>query len=163
MANILNRYILAHKYATEKVVRESGLKYLIIRPTAFHDGETSTDFTLDQGDKIKGSITPATAAQISVDAILDHWVYPNTTFECTSGSHQLTQKYSYVKSQYGHLKPDTHEVTKKIIDHKFAVRFIKTLILLLSTALAYGSAKVVKNIFSRKVVNLLLVRKQLLH
>jgi len=145
LANIMHSYILAHKYSSEKVLRESGLKYLIIRPTALHYGENPTEFTLDQGDKIKGMVTPATVAHVAVDTLLDHWIYPNTTFECSSQSHQLSQKYNYLSSQYAYLKPDDVEKEKKReINHKLPARLFKGFLMILASALVYGTMQFIK-------------------
>jgi hypothetical protein len=104
--NLFSNFIMYSFYQAENLIRNSGIKYLVIRPSSQHLGLKATAFVLDQGDKIKGYITPSTIANLSVDSSLDHWVFPNNTFECSSKNSQLSQYYLYIPSNYSALKPD---------------------------------------------------------
>lgn len=153
--NIRFNYILYYKFKAEKILRESGIKYLIIRPTNLYPGDKATAFTLDQGDRLVGFITPATVGKLAVDTVLDHWVFPNTTFECSSDSKQMGQPYTYTHSQFNILKEDNKDtLSKREVDHVTPVRAMKLFIIMSFGAAAYSMYALTKRMFRKKKLNI---------
>lgn len=153
--NIRYNYILYYKHKVENVLRQSGIRYLIIRPTQLYPGDQPTAFTLDQGDRIEGFITPATLGKLAVDTLLDHWIIPNTTYECSSFPKQMGQPYIYIKGQYSNLKPDNSDLlSKRDIDHLTPVRAMKVFIMMSLGAAFYSIYVMSKQIFKKKKLNI---------
>ncbi len=153
--NIRFNYILFYKYKAEKLLRESGIRYLIIRPTNLYPGDQATAFTLDQGDRLEGYITPATVGKLAVDTALDHWVFPNTTYECSSIAKQMGQPYLYIHSQFNILKEDNIEsLSKREIDHVTPVRAMKVFVMMSLGAAVYSMYNLTKRMLRKKKLNI---------
>ena len=154
-SNIRYNYVLSHKFICEKIIRESGIKYLILRPTVLHPGDKATAFTLDQGDRIEGLITSATVGRLAIDISLDHWILPNTTIECSSIRNQLAEPYKYINSQFNVFKQDNCEAEKKReVDHVTPVRASIAFIIMCLGAAVYSSYYYIKMISTKKRYNI---------
>ncbi len=155
LKNIRFNYILYYKYKAEKLFRESGIRYLIIRPSNLYPGDVATAFTLDQGDRLEGYITPATVGKLAVDTALDHWVFPNTTYECSSIAKQMGQPYTYIQSQFNILKEDNIEsLSKREIDHVTPVRAMKVFVMMFLGAAVYSMYNLTKSVLKKKKLNI---------
>ncbi|AFZ42325.1 NADH:ubiquinone oxidoreductase complex I intermediate-associated protein 30 [Halothece sp. PCC 7418] len=72
--------LLTWKLAGENAIRESGLRYTIIRPCALTEETESESLQLEQGDTLKGQVSRETIAQLCVE-LLQSPEAVNKTFE----------------------------------------------------------------------------------
>ena len=147
----LSNEIILNKYKAEKLLRESGIKYLIIRHSKLLSNDLPTAFTLDQGVELKGCISSATVGQIAIDTTLDPWIMPNTSLECTSNHNQIRQDYQYFNSIYTHLRKDNDEIElKRDKELKSNLKNIKGFLLIFVMITVYGTKLFLEKYFSLK-------------
>ena len=160
--NIMKNNMQWTKYLAEQCLRESGMKYLIIRPVGlildFPKEMPSSDYTISQGDTIEGKISRSTVGKLVVDTMLDENIPDDTTFECISYYEQFTKPYNYIKGNIK-LKPDT-DYEKKLVDHILPKRIVLALIISSIGLLSFATSLLARycflnrnkifNFFSRK-------------
>jgi uncharacterized protein YbjT (DUF2867 family) len=77
--------ILDWKLAGENSIRESGLRYTIIRPCALTEDTEAEGLYFEQGDNLKGQVSRDTVASLCLD-LLNNSEAVNKTFEVTKTS-----------------------------------------------------------------------------
>lgn len=75
--------LLTYKLKGEDVVRDSGVPFAVVRPTALTEEDAGAEVVVDQGDTIKGKIAREDIAQLAV-ALLEAPQAADTTFEVKS-------------------------------------------------------------------------------
>jgi hypothetical protein len=122
-ANFKNNYMQWGNVLVERILRMSGLNYLIIRPVDVEAASEPNAFTLSQGDRSKGTIGSATVGHLVVDAITDVWILNNNTIECYSTQQQSLEPYYYHQGSYKQFHSDT-EKAKSLGNHVVALRLV---------------------------------------
>ncbi len=75
--------LLTYKLASEDALRDSGIPFSIVRPTALTEEPAGAEVLLDQGDTIKGKISRNDVAELCV-SLLQQENMANMTFEIKS-------------------------------------------------------------------------------
>ena len=96
--------LLTWKLAGENVIRESGLRYTIIRPCALTEETEQQDLYLEQGDNLKGQISRDAIANLCLD-LLETPEAVNKTFEVSKTSE--VNSSASLKQQLSALKTDS--------------------------------------------------------
>ncbi len=81
--------ILTWKLRGEEVIRQSGLRYTIVRPCALTENPGDKALIFDQGDKIKGQVSRDAIAKLCLQA-LDYTQACNKTFEVREDAQKAT-------------------------------------------------------------------------
>lgn len=95
--------ILTWKLAGEEVVRNSGLRYTIIRPCALTEKPGDKDLVFDQGDNMRGQVSRDAIAKLCLEA-LNNPKAVNKTFEVRE-TEEIVAKLDYQQLFTG-LKTD---------------------------------------------------------
>jgi hypothetical protein len=139
--NLKHHYTQWNRVRAEEYLRNSGVRYLIVRAGDLVTGNDCHDYTINQGDKLEGSINIYTLGKLAVDTFLDPWIPENVTYECVTYDKQQKEKYSYVQGRF-RLHQDTEKDKKQCnsLAHVRACRLIKCAFLFVCSAGAFSIA-----------------------
>ncbi len=97
--------ILDWKLAGENCIRNSGLRYTIIRPCALTEETESQGLRFDQGDTLKGQVSRDTIASLCLE-LLNTPDAAHKTFEVSKTDEEVNSPQSW-RQQVSQLQPDS--------------------------------------------------------
>ena len=124
--NLKHHYTQWNRVRAEEYLRNSGVKYLIVRAGHMVTGNDAHDYTINQGDKLDGKINVYTLGKLAVDTFLDPWIPENVTYECVTSDKQQKEKYSYVQGRFRlHQDTEKDKTECNSVAHIRACRLVK--------------------------------------